>query len=713
MVEKKLNWWQKPLRLVHLGYSSDIAWNFDAEEYADNISWLGANAVHFEVGWGEPHAARYNSKLLPKDERIGERDILAEVIPALHKRDIHIFAYVNAHVLDDKTLREHPDWIQRKADGSPVIIYERLYSNCINSSWRDLNYGIIRELLEGYEIDGIFLDGPAFYPGSCYCESCQRRFREAFGNSIPEEEDWDNPLWRRFIRWRYECMNEYMKGAKETASSVRRDAPIYMNATGMDFPGPTARYVGDLAKYEDIVGAEAFMYYYTRHLERPLWAQSGTAKYMVAAAKGKPAVVFVTYSVRPWGYRPLPEGDLRLSILQTAINGAGIWLEMGHPVLKYSPEEARVVRDTYGFLREHNDYLEGAVSAANVALLWSRQNGDFSGAVSVERGDWTAAGSRVEARSNRYLGEFKGLYEAMLRAHIPFDIVLDEDLEDIHLLSRYRVIVLGNASCLSDRQIEVLKAFVEAGGGLVASFDTSLYTHDGEIRDNLGLGDVFGIVAKKEIFTPNLSGYLLLQGEHPTIAGVRRLLPAPGTCLWVEVLHPKGVLGHLISPDVGSSVAEQLMRVPDSPFPAIIVNEYGKGRVFYSAGCLGERYWNQPLPEFKEIISNAVNWVSRGEIPVKVEGPETIEVVLTRQTEKSRFILHLLNYTGEMSRPLNNILPLQNITITLNERFFQGVSQIRLVDSDERPLVTSDGHGRARFVLPQLSVYAGVVIEGR
>jgi len=53
-----------------------------------------------------------------------------------------------------------------------------------------------------------------------------------------------------------------------------------MNARGMKgLTKSCGRDVQEMAEYEDIVGAEAFMYYFSKHqtLDRPLWEQSGTA----------------------------------------------------------------------------------------------------------------------------------------------------------------------------------------------------------------------------------------------------------------------------------------------------------------------------------------------------------------------------------------------------------------------------------------------------
>src|SRR5204863_349593 len=75
--------------------------------------------------------------------------------------------------------------------------------------------------------------------------------------------------------------------------------------------------------------------------------------------------------------------------------------------------------------------------------------------------------------------------------HLPTAVVNDWDLTP-EGLKKYAVLVLPNAACLDDRQAEAVRGFVRAGGGLVASLDTSLFDEFGDPRPNFALADVFG-----------------------------------------------------------------------------------------------------------------------------------------------------------------------------------------------------------------------------
>ena len=57
-------------------------------------------------------------------------------------------------------------------------VYDTGLSPCINSPYRDWVFQVLRDLA-AYPIDGVFFDGPIFFPGSCYCEHCKRKWDAA------------------------------------------------------------------------------------------------------------------------------------------------------------------------------------------------------------------------------------------------------------------------------------------------------------------------------------------------------------------------------------------------------------------------------------------------------------------------------------------------------------------------------------------------------
>ena len=80
-----------------------------------------------------------------------------------------------------------------------------------------------------------------------------------------------------------------------------------------------------------------------------------------------------------------------------------------------------------------------------------------------------------------------GMYYALLEGRFLFDFVHEDKLapED---LAKYSALLLPNTALLSDEQCRQLRAYVEGGGSLLATFETSLYNERNERRGRFRAG---------------------------------------------------------------------------------------------------------------------------------------------------------------------------------------------------------------------------------
>ncbi len=89
--------------------------------------------------------------------------------------------------------------------------------------------------------------------------------------------------------------------------------------------------------------------------------------------------------------------------------------------------------------------------------------------------------------------------------------------------------------------------------------------------------------------------------------------------------------------------------------------------------------------------------------------PASVEVVLRTQNEGKRWLVHLVNYTGGMTRPIQQITTLRDVRSLLpaSPRFRRAFT---LYHPQSLPLV-KDAHGRPQVSLPKLEEYEVVVLE--
>ena len=83
-------------------------------------------------------------------------------------------------------------------------------------------------------------------------------------------------------------------------------------------------------------------------------------------------------------------------------------------------------------------------------------------------------------------------------------------------------------------------------------------------------------------------------------------------------------------------------------------------------------------------------------------------MVLRSQENGSRWLLHLVNATGEMTRPIQNIIPVHHIAITFPAD--RPVRKITAIRSGEDLPVTTDSRGQTT-TLPTLNDYELLVVE--
>ena len=100
----------------------------------------------------------------------------------------------------------HPDWFAIDAAGKPYKAGE-LFITCVNSPYYNEHIpAILTEVSKLYRPEG-FTDNSWSGLGRdtiCYCENCKKSFREKTGNEIPVVRNWDDPVYRKWIRWNYD-----------------------------------------------------------------------------------------------------------------------------------------------------------------------------------------------------------------------------------------------------------------------------------------------------------------------------------------------------------------------------------------------------------------------------------------------------------------------------------------------------------------------------
>ncbi len=692
-------WWERePLRIIDLVTSLDrIDYLPPAEQAARKAAQL-YNAEHLQAmmlpGGLDDRGFYFRSRLASRQNP----DFLGQYLPEAKKRGIRVMVYVNVHWYTREFGEKHRDWLQIRENGEGVWdVYETGTDFCVNTPWREWVFDMLRDLC-AYEIDGIFYDGPIYRPDTCYCRYCREKFRARYGRELPSKKERKGKAFEQLIEFQANSLLEFLRDSQKVIKGLRPEAALYMNGGLRSANWATARLNRVLVAEQDLLGAEGG-FIYGDLTRTPLWKAGLTARLLETQAAGKPTVIFAAAAHKPWTFSLLPAPELKLLYADSIANGANVW--MGITPYEFEQPEMEALVEMNRFVRDNAEYLHKARSEARLALVWSDVTANFYSGSEAHLIDVGKVPSRTEVGNVE--AEFSGLADALVRAQVPFDVIDDVTLER-EPLDRYRLIVLPNVACMSDRIASRLRDWVQGGGNLLATFETSLYDETGVARKDFALADLFGVKGAGRIAGPRRWDFVRPMTKDSLLEGLMRdFVPSPTYYVALENTGGRELL-RFTEPLAGAYEG-----VPGlTNHPALVVREHGRGKVIYCAGDLGSTIQNFHFPEHRQLVENLVRELAPP--PVRLENvPSSVEVVLRSQPEKRRLMLHLVNFTGDMTRPIRKILPLSDVRVSVAQEF--APQRVRTLMGRRQLPVRRDAAGRVTFVIPQLAEYEVVVLE--
>jgi hypothetical protein len=337
------------------------------------------------------------------------------------------------------------------------------------------------------------------------------------------------------------------------------------------------------------------------------------------------------------------------------------------------------VERIYQRLARWEPYLRNERPLARVGLVYSQQSG------------WFASG-RLE-------DHIHGWYQALVEARIPFEMVHDRLLDDAHL-TPLRTLILPSIAALSDVQCGQLRAFVQRGGGLVATHETSLCDEWGGRRKDFGLADLFGVTFKGRIEGPMQNSYLRLETDaatgrrHPLLAGLEGAPRIINGVYRVEVEATRPISSPPLTliPSYPDLPMEKVYpRVPKTDVPQVYLREPGAGRVVYFPFDLDRTFWEVLAPDHLVLLRNAVTWATNEDPVVTVTGPGVLDVTVWRQ--QGSITVHLVNLTNPMMMkgPVRDLIPIGGQQVRLRLPEGTAAKRVRLLAAGTSPRMARSG----------------------
>jgi hypothetical protein len=238
------------------------------------------------------------------------------------------------------------------------------------------------------------------------------------------------------------------------------------------------------------------------------------------------------------------------------------------------------------------------------------------------------------------------VYSALLDGRFLFDYVHEDRLQ-LERIKKYAALILPNTALLSDEQCQQLREYVNQGGSLLATFETSLYNERNERRADFGLADVFGIHAAGQVIgrLGNANPYLArIERPHPILDGFSDTHWIAGAEFRVP-LKPVDDPVLTVVPGYTAYPPElSYPPVPRTDEPAVVLRERGASRLAYFPGDIEPTMWLSGHTDLGRLLQNAIRWVAGAPAPVSVEGKGLVEI-FAWETEPG-YAVHVLNYTN-------------------------------------------------------------------
>lgn len=663
---------------------------FDADRLIETMKAVNANTLRFgAIGYW----ANYPSQQFPRHPALGDRDLVREAVDACHAAGMRCVAYLPlSHPMIEPAMDSRQHWLQRDQDGNRrpcdyhIGDFGRpfMWYICSRGSYRAAAAEITREVVEGYDVDGMYFDGPHYYR-PCYCDGCRQSFKDHSGIEPPViqqgreyELDWSDPTIRSYFSWIADADHAVLQDQVDIIRQARPEIPVLSHG------GPVLHTWWKQPHHRVLEQVDGTLFetgsnLVHRHLIAGLTRSTGKVMWSYTGGYNNHPRIFGQGA--EWSL----EGFSSLSIGGSPLIAAG-----GR--LYYDLRGAEYIRDVYDFQQKHSDVYTDLEPEPFLALPYSQA---------------TAEQATKADPIGRYNGPWTAAHELLQSVNIQTNPVFEAVLDDPEKLSRFSVLYLPNVAVLTDRQRQNIRAFVQSGGGVIAA----------------------GVTAATD---PELYGVDVLSDEwagHDVYvdipAGADETVPG----LWQDGLLPAQRHSVVRLRDSVKAIAG-LQRLTDPrQAPGIVLREHGDGRVAYLASApedafvgwihkhdpaipgplLKQRMGYDHLPALGRMTAALVRWACRENLPFTMAAdPDLLTVLSGKQDLK---LLSVLNLSGPRYESGRCVLPQTNPRTNVVIRVRASAdSTIRLLRSGDTPTVSRQGD-YLEVVIPELRDYEAIHIS--
>ncbi|MDZ4857909.1 MAG: beta-galactosidase trimerization domain-containing protein [Candidatus Hydrogenedentes bacterium] len=624
---------------------------------------------YFPTKVGKTHAA-YQGK-----------DHLDRTVAGLRKNGIAVVLYMSL-IHDTWAYRNHDDWKILRADGAGASEGSRYGICCPNSPYRDYIASLATEVFEQFEFDGIRFD-MTFWPRVCYCSHCKKRFADEAGGEPPRIVNWDDPNWVKFQRKREAWLVEFASHMTQTVKKLKPEATVEHQASTF-----TANF--RLGVTEPLAAQNDFLQgdFYGDAVQGSL-----IRKLFYNLSPNQPYAFETSVMLTLQNHTALKPESLLEAKASACIadGGAFVFIDAIDPAgtIHAAPYEAmdRVFEKT----NPYEAHLGGEL-VQDVAVYLSTESKFDPAQNGKDVEDYSAEGMP-------HIDALLGACRALRANHIPYGVITKKDLAR---LDRHKVLVLPNVLMMDEEEVAAIRAWVNNGGALYASRETSLAGKDGTRYTDFLLSDVLGVSMTgvtaervtymapvvKDIFGPYTAASPLMVGA---------------TQRTIRAHENAEVLATVVLPYSNPDDAEQFASIHSNPpgvpteNPCVVFHKSDKGTAIYAADAI-EAY------EYCEATFIRLLRRLGQKFSIEADGPACVEITTFHQPERNRFVIGAVNFQRDLPNiPVDGV----RVRLDLNGRALSGVELLPKGEVIE----VSGRDGRVEIPLPRIETLCMVAVK--
>lgn len=590
--------------------------DIDAKRYASDLADFGATVVTLNAGG---ILASYESKLAyhtVSNYLTGSR--LKEIVDACHAKGIKVIARMDFSKIPYAVYEQHPDWVFRTADGS-IVEQNGFVQTCQNSEYQQEKVlQILEELLTTHPFDGVYCNMSGFVAtdysgkvyGMCTCDRCRAGFRAAFNMDAPTKLDMKDPVTLR-----------YMGFQSGSGKKLREKMNTAIKAINPEIAVDKVDYLRTESHTD--IGEPIWVYSASSNSRQT----SGGDRHLIS---DNASADFMGFRYRESSVSPCV---MELRQWQNLANSGAVSLYIMGRLDNHKDRSCLApTKKVFQFHKNHERLLSGLTSAAEVLLVSKTQ----------------------QSRSDP---ESYGWIRALTASHIPFDEVKTSGIRG-SLLEDKKVVILADAKDLQPQQCDILDAFVQNGGVILASGDSG-------VRGNAATLKCLGIktiLCKRR----DLMSTVFVTTEPELVRCAVTPVIAPGGEI-TEAEYAPMVKKYLrTQPEPIFGPPEVCYAKEETDVPGLTVNGFGAGMGIFIPWNCGSFYYNEGYTNTLNFLQDVLFEIC-GLREIAPNLHPTVELVLSKKENKK--VISLINASGYFGNSFFAPISMADVEINLPGNF--------------------------------------------